>query len=261
MSSWCIGLKAGPAGLPALVRAGGLGCSPTVSGANTPSSTFAMPCASSSVVKRRLFVQDLPVSVAGTGLPRYNGDRDDLGESDRPHVGRLVVRHLTVSVGLSPIRHRRYVTYRDTVKIGERITRWPNARPPGLRGARERARAQARVGRDRGRLAPPGRAKARLGSGLSGGALSERVPPGRVLSEKISAGRAPPGKRVLPERVLPVKARRERRRERRLPPERVCERSPRQRPLGRRLGVAWGRPHPHRPLAVLDPQDPARNPR
>src|SRR6187455_3047296 len=42
ISSWCIGLKAGPAGLPALVRAGAPGWSPIFSGETTPLSAFAM---------------------------------------------------------------------------------------------------------------------------------------------------------------------------------------------------------------------------
>jgi hypothetical protein len=42
MSSWCIGLKAGPAGFPARVRPGA-GCAPgVVSGVNNPLSAFAI---------------------------------------------------------------------------------------------------------------------------------------------------------------------------------------------------------------------------
>jgi hypothetical protein len=40
-------LKAGPAGLPALVRAGAPGCSPGFSGDTNPISAFAIPYESS----------------------------------------------------------------------------------------------------------------------------------------------------------------------------------------------------------------------
>jgi hypothetical protein len=43
MSSWCIGLKAGPAGFPERVRPGATGCPPgVVSGVINPLSAFAM---------------------------------------------------------------------------------------------------------------------------------------------------------------------------------------------------------------------------
>src|SRR3954468_22966423 len=47
MSSWCIGLKAGPAAFPDRVRPGATGCVPVISGATNPFSAFAITCASS----------------------------------------------------------------------------------------------------------------------------------------------------------------------------------------------------------------------
>src|SRR5688572_30627495 len=52
MSSWCIGLKAGPAGFPERVRPGA-GCAPgVISGVTNPLSAFAINCASSYVRRR-----------------------------------------------------------------------------------------------------------------------------------------------------------------------------------------------------------------
>src|SRR5262245_7254346 len=42
ISSWCIGLKAGPAGFPERVRPGATGCPPAVSGVINPSSAVAI---------------------------------------------------------------------------------------------------------------------------------------------------------------------------------------------------------------------------
>src|SRR5262245_52515373 len=47
ISSCCMGLNAGPAGLPARVRPGAPGCPPVVSGDTNPFSAFAITCASS----------------------------------------------------------------------------------------------------------------------------------------------------------------------------------------------------------------------
>src|SRR5262245_28503439 len=49
MSSWCMGLNAGPAGLPERVRPGAPGCPPVVSGDTNPFSAFAITSASSSL--------------------------------------------------------------------------------------------------------------------------------------------------------------------------------------------------------------------
>src|SRR5688572_7806652 len=47
ISSCCMGLNAGPAGLPARVRPGAPGCPPVVSGDTNPFSAFAITCESS----------------------------------------------------------------------------------------------------------------------------------------------------------------------------------------------------------------------
>ena len=148
MSSWCIGLKAGPAGFPERVRPGATGCPPADSGVTNPLSAFAITCASSSIIvsdalRRSSF--DVPRARSDCRLSRrfllrgpaprgYNGDGENVeGTARASGTARGPRAHSPAENLPSPISIQSLRHLPATVKVGG-TTRWPNGRPYEAQG-------------------------------------------------------------------------------------------------------------------------------